>query len=77
MIGNPIFNRQCIGASLADAHHVGTSRKDGSSGSALRLRWHAGLGEQIWSGSLGLITAVVGVVSIWFLWYWNVIGYRF
>ncbi len=29
------------------------------------------------SGWLGLTTALAGVAFIWFLWYWNLIGYRF
>jgi glucan phosphoethanolaminetransferase (alkaline phosphatase superfamily) len=33
--------------------------------------------ERAWSGRLGLVTAVVGVAFVWFLWYWNLIGYQF
>ncbi len=34
-------------------------------------------GEHSLSGGLGLVTAVFGVVFVWFLWYWNLVGYRF
>ena len=34
-------------------------------------------GEQARSGWLGLVTAVAGVAFVWFLLYWNLIGYRF
>lgn len=34
-------------------------------------------GERARSGWLGLVTAVVGVAFIWFLWYWNLVGYQF
>ncbi|HTX17927.1 MAG TPA: hypothetical protein VMG34_04630, partial [Bacteroidota bacterium] len=29
------------------------------------------------AGVLGLLTAVVGIAFVWFLWYWNLVGYRF
>jgi CubicO group peptidase (beta-lactamase class C family) len=29
------------------------------------------------SGALDLMTAVVGIAFVWFLWYWNLIGYQF
>jgi CubicO group peptidase (beta-lactamase class C family) len=47
------------------------------------LFWHsfkkadAAAGERVRSGWLGLITAVVGVAFVWFLWYWNLVGYQF
>lgn len=34
-------------------------------------------GERMWSGGLGLVTAVVGMAFVWFLWYWNLVGYHF
>jgi CubicO group peptidase (beta-lactamase class C family) len=34
-------------------------------------------GEHVLSRRLGLVTAVVGTAFIWFLWYWNLIGYQF
>jgi CubicO group peptidase (beta-lactamase class C family) len=37
----------------------------------------ARVGEGAWSGWLGPVTAVVGVAFVWFLWNWNLIGYRF
>jgi hypothetical protein len=40
-------------------------------------RSHAKAGEQAPSGGLGLVTAVVGVAFVWFLWYWNLVGYQF
>ena len=33
--------------------------------------------ERVRSGGLGLMTAVVGVAFVWFLWYWNLVGYQF
>ena len=33
--------------------------------------------ERAGSRGLGLLTAVGGVAFIWFLWYWNLIGYQF
>ncbi len=37
----------------------------------------ASAGERVQSGVLDLMTAVVGVAFVWFLWYWNLIGYQF
>jgi CubicO group peptidase (beta-lactamase class C family) len=41
----------------------------------------SGLGEKTktpgQSGWLGFVTAVGGVAFVWFLWYWNLIGYQF
>jgi len=34
-------------------------------------------GERVRSTGLGLTTAVVGVAFVWFLWYWNLVGYHF
>jgi hypothetical protein len=34
-------------------------------------------GERVRSRGLGLPTAVVGVAFVWFLWYWNLVGYQF
>jgi hypothetical protein len=33
--------------------------------------------ERVRSGGLGLMTAVVGIAFVWFLWYWNMVGYQF
>ena len=41
------------------------------------MRPEAKAGERVRSGGLGLVTAVVGVAFIWFLWYWNLVGYQF
>jgi hypothetical protein len=37
----------------------------------------ANTGERMRSGWLGLMTAVVGLAFVWFLWYWNMVGYQF
>jgi hypothetical protein len=34
-------------------------------------------GQRVRSGGLGLVTIVVGVAFVWFLWYWNLVGYQF
>ncbi len=34
-------------------------------------------GEQIRSRALGILTSAAGVAFVWFLWYWNLIGYQF
>ena len=41
------------------------------------MRADARAGERARSVGLGLVTSVVGVVFVWFLWYWNLIGYQF
>lgn len=41
------------------------------------MRSSAKAGEQARSGGLGLVTAVAGVAIVWFLWYWNLVGYQF
>jgi CubicO group peptidase (beta-lactamase class C family) len=33
--------------------------------------------ERVRSGGLDLLTAVVGIAFVWFLWYWNLVGYQF
>ncbi|RPI06030.1 MAG: class A beta-lactamase-related serine hydrolase [Ignavibacteriae bacterium] len=35
------------------------------------------MGERVQPGGLGLVTALIGSVFVWFLWYWNLIGYQF
>ncbi len=40
-------------------------------------RADAKAGERLRSGWLGLVTAVVGMAFVWFLWYWNLVGYQF
>ena len=40
-------------------------------------RREPGAQERTRSGWLGLVTAVAGVAFVWFLWYWNLIGYQF
>jgi len=42
-----------------------TKRPDAQAGGQARSSW------------LGLVTAVAGVAFVWFLWYWNLIGYQF
>jgi CubicO group peptidase (beta-lactamase class C family) len=37
----------------------------------------ANTGERVRSAALGLTTAVIGMAFVWFLWYWNMVGYRF
>ena len=37
----------------------------------------ANTGMRVQSAGLGLTTAVVGIAFVWFLWYWNMVGYRF
>ncbi len=41
------------------------------------LRPDAKENEGAKSSGLGLVTGVGGVAFIWFLWYWNLIGYQF
>jgi hypothetical protein len=40
-------------------------------------RLEPGAQERTRSGWLGLVTAVAGVAFVWFLWYWNLIGFQF
>lgn len=37
----------------------------------------ANTGKRVQSAGLGLTTAVVGIAFVWFLWYWNMVGYKF
>jgi CubicO group peptidase (beta-lactamase class C family) len=37
----------------------------------------ANTGKPVRSGALGLMTAVVAMAFVWFLWYWNMVGYQF
>ncbi len=41
------------------------------------VRRVAKTGERARSAVVGLLTAVGGVAFVWFLWYWNLIGYQF
>ncbi|MGA9120998.1 MAG: serine hydrolase domain-containing protein [Bacteroidota bacterium] len=41
------------------------------------MRPGAKAGERSRSGGRGVVTAVVGVAFVWFLWYWNLVGYQF
>jgi hypothetical protein len=34
-------------------------------------------GQRVRSAGLGLVTAVAGTCFVWFLWYWNMVGYQF